>query len=84
MSSISSSTSFMISLIISILFFVIKFFERKYMMKYEDEPKPFKYIIRDTFVVYFSSFIGLFIIEQINGNVETKSHTIAYTNQPDF
>ena len=42
-----------IALIITVIFFVIKVLEMKYLSK---EMKPLKYTIRDTFFVFISSF----------------------------
>ena len=54
---------FLVSGIISVIFFIAKFLEMRYI---DDEPKPLKILIRDSLVVYVSVVIGSFILEQLN------------------
>lgn len=55
-----------IALIITVIFFVIKILEMKYLSK---EMKPLKYTIRDSFIVFISSFSGLFGFLSMNGSI---------------
>ena len=54
---------FLVSGIISVIFFIAKFLEMRYV---DDEPKPLKILIRDSLVVYVSVVFGSFILEQLN------------------
>ena len=55
-----------IALIITVIFFIIKVLEMKYLSK---EMKPLKYTIRDSFFVFISSFAGLFGFLSMNGSI---------------
>jgi len=54
---------FVIAGIISIIFLIAKFIEMRFI---EKESKPFKLLIRDTLLVYFSVIASDFIISQLN------------------
>ena len=54
---------FLVSGIISVIFFIAKFLEMRYV---DNEPKPLKLLIRDSILVYVSVVIGSFILEQVN------------------
>ena len=72
---------FLIAGIISVIFFLVKFLEMRYV---EKESKPLKYLIRDTLVVYISVITGNFIYEQVTPvleeTVKTQSTPIAFTD----
>ena len=53
---------FVIAGIISVIFFIVKFIEMRFVDK---ESKPLKFLIRDSLLVYFSVIAGNFIIEQL-------------------
>jgi hypothetical protein len=69
--------------IISVVFFIAKFIEMRFI---EKESKPLKLLIRDTLLVYFSVVSGYFVIDQINplfkggGSVVTP----VFTDNPGF
>ncbi len=70
--------------IISVIFFIAKFLEMRYV---DNEPKPLKLLIRDSILVYVSVVIGSFILEQVNPVInETISPAIplAFTDNPPF
>jgi len=52
------------SLIVAISYCVLKYIETRVLDK--NDEKPLKFIMRDTFIVFFASCIGIFIIEQLN------------------
>ena len=54
---------FMIAAVVSIIFFIMKFIEMRFI---EKENKPLKFLIRDALLVYFSVVFGYFIFEQFN------------------
>jgi hypothetical protein len=75
---------FLIAGLISIIFFIIKFIEMRFI---EKESKPLKYLIRDTLLTYFSVIIGYFIIEQIKPLTEeimNNKQTVVFTGNPNF
>ena len=76
---------FFIAAIISIVFFIAKFIEMRFV---EKESKPLKYLIRDSLLVYFSVVFGNFVMEQIKpmlqgGSVKTNVTPI-FTDNPGF
>ena len=74
---------FTIATLISIIFFIAKFIENKYLDK--DNVKPIKLIVRDTLLVYFSVICGHFIIQQLNPiNQAGGKHTPVFTDNPEF
>ena len=68
--------------IISVLYLLIKFGEMRLVLK---ENKPIKLLMRDTIIVYISSIIGMYIIEQflLQGEI-TKSAPQAFIDNPSF
>ena len=72
---------FAIATVISIIFFIAKFIENKYLEK--DNIKPIKLIVRDTLLVYFSVLCGYFIIQQLGHINQTGGkHTPVFTDDP--
>jgi hypothetical protein len=76
---------FVISGIISFIFFIIKFIEMRFINK---ENKGMKNILRDTILVFVSVIMGGFLNNQIgaagkaiNGQGDV---TVAFTDKPDF
>jgi hypothetical protein len=72
--------------IISIIFFIAKFLETKYL---DEEPKPLKFIIRDTLIVYMGVIGGSFVLDQLKpvmDGVEGGNPVIplAFTDNPPF
>ena len=57
-------------------------------MRYIDkEPKPLKYLIRDTLLVYLSVITGNFVIDQLNPIIHESVAPvipIAFTDNPPF
>jgi hypothetical protein len=76
---------FLVATIISVIFFIAKFLEMKYI---DNEPKPLKLLIRDTLLVYVSVICGNFILGQlnpiINENVGLNTTPMAFTDNPPF
>jgi hypothetical protein len=73
---------FIVAMIISIVFFIGKFVEMRFI---EKENKPLKFLIRDTILVYFSVIISNFIITQINPIViNVQKNTPVFTDNPGF
>ncbi len=82
---------FLIAGIIAVIFLIFKFLESKYI---EQEPKPLKYLLRDSLLVYVSVIFGNFILSQLspsmNSNISGGSSTPVsvpppiFTDQPGF
>jgi hypothetical protein len=76
---------FLISAIISVIFFIIKFIEMRFI---EKESKPLKLLIRDSLLVYFSVLVGSFILDQLKPIIheggEKVGSPIVFTDNPDF
>jgi hypothetical protein len=76
---------FMIAGFISFCFFLIKFLEMRYV---DQESKPLKFLIRDTLIVYVSTFFGIFVVEQLNPVIkdidEIPEIPLVFTDAPNF
>ena len=75
---------FLVAGIISVIFFVVKFLEMRYV---EKESKPLKLLIRDSLVVYVSVVSGNFILEQLNPVIKetiVPISPVAFTDNPPF
>lgn len=55
-----------LSVVISVLFFIYKIFEMKYI---EKKDKPLKLVIRDTIVVFTCTFIPVLLFFQFDGKM---------------
>lgn len=75
---------FFVAGFISVIFFIAKFLEMRYI---EKETKPLKFIIRDTLVVYISVVAGNFVIDQVSPVVKDivpESVPMAFTDNAPF
>jgi hypothetical protein len=74
---------FLVAGIISIIFFVGKFLEMRYV---EKETKPLKLLIRDSLIVYVSVVSGVFILEQLRPVIKEiiPISPAAFTDNPPF
>tara|TARA_Y100001970_G_C13955040_1_gene710202 strand:+ start:401 stop:637 length:237 start_codon:yes stop_codon:yes gene_type:complete len=72
------------SSIISIIFFIFKFIEMRFILK---ENKPLKSLFTDSLIVFIAATVAIILLEQFNlneiiGNIkETPS---VFVNKPDF
>jgi hypothetical protein len=83
---------YLVALVGSILFFIIKFFEARIILK--DKELNMKQLIRDTLLVYVSIIAGELIIGQLTyvttgidmlgGNNVLKNQAEIFTNEPPF
>lgn len=76
---------FILATIVSVVYFLCKFLEMKYIIK---ELKPLKLLIRETLLVYISVVIGLFVLKQfkeleVNSNLK-KGNIDVFIDNPDF
>lgn len=76
---------FFIAGIISVIFFIAKFLEMRYI---DEESKPLKILVRDTLLVYVSVITGSFIVDQLNPVLNEPnaltSVPLAFTDNPPF
>ena len=75
---------FLVAGIISVIFFIAKFLEMRYV---DDEPKPLKILIRDSLLVYVSVVCGSFIIDRLKpviNETEVPAAPLAFTDNPPF
>jgi len=81
------------AIIATILFSIFKFLEMKYLDK---QLKPLKLIIRDAFIVFVSTLVGVYVFSLFGGSVQeffnivTESKTLnaaatqVFTDVPGF
>jgi hypothetical protein len=69
------------SSVIAVVFAISKFIETRFIQK---EELAMKNLIRDTVMVYISSVIGLFVLEQVGDTVGMKGGTSVFVGNPDF
>jgi len=77
---------FVIAGIISVIFFIVKFIEMRFVDK---ESKPLKFLIRDSLLVYFSVIAGNFIVDQLKpvideGGEAVVTNPAVFTDNPGF
>jgi hypothetical protein len=74
---------FVTAFIISVIFFVIKFIEMRFI---ERENKPLKFLIRDSLIVYVSVIAGHFVLQQISPVIQSGmgENPQVFTDNPDF
>ena len=72
-----------ITFIIVLLFFIIKFIEIKFIRK---ETVNIKDIIRDSIIVCISSILGTYLVQQFNitSIISNSKGTNAFVDKPDF
>ena len=74
---------FVSSAVIAVIYLLFKFGEMRLILK---EPKPMKDLLRDTIVVYISCILGMFVIDQMEGESlrGAPAPTGAFTGKPEF
>jgi hypothetical protein len=70
---------FYISTIITIVYFLLKFIEIKYIL---NEDKSLKELLRETIMVYLSILTGMFIYNQFNDNNTDKNIDVFLDKAP--
>jgi hypothetical protein len=74
---------FVIAAVVSVVFFIAKFMENKFLDK--ENVKPVKFIVRDTLLVYFSVLCGHFILQQTSPLMQSGGkHTQVFIDNPEF
>jgi hypothetical protein len=77
---------FVIAGVISVIFFIVKFIEMRFVDK---ESKPLKFLIRDSLLVYFSVIAGNFVLDQLKpviqeGGEGAVTNPAVFTDNPGF
>ena len=73
---------FLIAAIISIIFFIAKFIEMRFI---EKENKPLKLLMRDSLLVYVSVVSGYFILDQLKPVIQHGGvNPMVFTDNPEF
>jgi hypothetical protein len=75
---------FLVAGIISVIFFISKFLEMRYI---DQEPKPLKILVRDSLLVYVSVITGSFILDQLKPVINESTlplEPLAFTDNPPF
>jgi hypothetical protein len=75
-----------VSCVITLVFFVFTYGEMKYITK---NVRPIKELIKETTIVYISSFLGLFIMSKLNffkkiTKTSTESTPQVLVDKPEF
>jgi len=81
---INMESIFVIAAVISIVFFIAKFIEMRFI---EKENKPLKFLIRDSLIVYICAVLGYFILNQLNPIIQGSSsdkNPLVFTDNPGF
>ena len=66
--------------IVSVIFFVLKFIEMRFITK---ESLPPKVLVRESILVFLAFIIANFLLSQF-GNVNTKRMIEVFTDNPSF
>ena len=75
-----SQSYFISGLAICFIYVIIKFVEMKFVTK---KNIPLKLLFRDALIIYLSSVLGLFVLDQF-GNTIIKTTTQVFTDKPSF
>lgn len=73
--------TYIIALSVSIVFFISKFFEIKFILK---EAINFKQLLIDTLLVYFSVIIGSVIMDQFVDKTKNLMQAPVFIDNPKF
>jgi hypothetical protein len=53
----------------------------------KENPKPLKYLVKDTLIVFFSVLVGFYVLEQIQPVIKSGGehvHPAVFVDNPDF
>jgi hypothetical protein len=75
------NNNIIVPLAISIVYLLSKFIEMKFIVK---ENKPLKDIFRDALIVYISSVLGMYGMEQLDTSIAASKNTSVFIGNPDF
>lgn len=72
---------FVVACVISTVFFLVKFLEMRFSV---EEPRPLKYLMRDTIIVYASCIIGYYLLLQFQSESGHHQQLEVFTDVPGF
>jgi hypothetical protein len=75
------NNNIIVPLAISIVYLLSKIIEMKFIIK---ETKPLKELFRDTLIVYISSVLGIYGMEQLDSSISSSKNTSVFIGNPDF
>lgn len=75
------NNNIIVPLAISIVYLLSKIIEMKFIIK---ETKPLKDLFRDTLIVYISSVLGIYGMEQLDTTISSSKNTSVFIGNPDF
>jgi len=75
------NNNIIVPLAISIVYLLAKFIEMKFIIK---EIKPLKDIFRDALIVYISSALGMYGMEQLDTSIASSKNASVFVGNPDF
>ena len=75
-----SHSYFISGLAVSFIYIIIKFIEMKFVTK---KNIPLKLLFRDSLIIYLSSVLGLFVLDQFSNKI-IKTATQVFTDKPSF
>jgi len=79
------TNTFIVAGVISVVYFLIKFAEMRFV---EKESKPLKLLIRDSLLVYFSVLVGHFFLDQLKPILQEGGNAFSspsvFTDNPGF
>lgn len=72
---------YLVALTVSIVFLISKFFEIRFILK---EKINIKQLLIDTFIVYFSVIIGIFVMDQFADKGKNFTQAPVFIDNPKF
>lgn len=77
----SSQKSYLYSSVIAICYIILSILEMRFI---NNETKPLKDIIKNTFIVFFSSICSFYILSTMNTNTVEVKPTEIFSGNPQF
>ena len=76
-----TNSIFILALFVSISYILLKFLEMRLILK---QKKPLKFLFRDGVIVYFSVFVGIFVVNKMIPLKGFSKPISVFTDNPDF
>lgn len=78
-----SETKYTVAIAVAICYLGLKFIEMRFISK---EEKSLKELFKGSLLVFISTILGMYIIDQFGPLTETitKSAPVVFTSEPDF
>ena len=72
---------YLVALSVSFVFFILKLFEIRFILK---EKVNIKQLFIDTFIIYFSVIIGIFVMDQFEDKGKNLTQAPVFIDNPKF